>query len=62
MADVRVRLPLGALFDKRRVGKVGNPPGTAANSRGPGAGDRRFKSDRADFIAVVLVLVRVGGC
>ena len=54
MADVRVRLSLGALVD-RRVGKFGNPPAS-------GAGDRRFKSNRADSIAVGPVLVRAGGC
>ena len=40
MADVRVRLPLGA-FDNQDVGKSGIP-------RAPGARDRRFESDRPD--------------
>ena len=72
MPEVRVRLPLDALRSrvevgsfpdrsfamnetKRRVGKPGNPPAL-------GAGDRQFKSDHADCIAVELVLVRAGGC
>ena len=67
MAEVRVRLPLGALGRPRvctyqGVGKFGNP-------RASGARDRRFKSGRPDCgacrnanIAVVLVLVRAGGC
>ena len=53
MQEVRVQLPLGALWDLKfgisdlrsaddpRVGKLGNPPGL-------GPGERRFKSDRAD--------------
>ena len=40
MADVRVRLPLGALTIQD-VGKSGIP-------RAPGARDRRFESDRPD--------------
>ena len=43
MQDVRVRFPLGALAQD--VGKPGNPPAL-------GAGDRQFKSDHADCIAV----------
>ena len=54
MQEVRVQLPLGALWDLTfeisdlrsadapRVGKLGNPPGL-------GPGERRFESDRADF-------------
>ena len=53
MPEVRVRLPLDAYV--RRVGKPGNPPAL-------GAGDRQFKSDYADCIAVEHVLVRAGGC
>ena len=53
MPEVRVQLPLDALV--RRVGKPGNPPAL-------GAGDRQFKSDHADCIAVEHVLVRAGGC
>ena len=46
MADVRVRLPLGAfgvpvVIHIQRVGKLGIPPAS-------GAGDRQFKSDHAD--------------
>jgi hypothetical protein len=68
MAEVRVRLPLGAIGRLRvcthqGVGKSGNP-------RASGVRDRRFKSGRPDCgirrdinnIAVVLVLVRAGGC
>ena len=42
MAEVRVRLPLGALyFESQDVGKSGIP-------RAPGARDRWFKSSRPD--------------
>ena len=47
MAEVRVRLPLGAL-DEQDVGKPGIPPGTV-RSMVAGAQDRRFKSGRPDF-------------
>lgn len=43
MADVRVRLPLGA-FENQGVGKLGNPSAS-------GAEDRRFKSDHPDYAA-----------
>ena len=42
MAEVRVRLPLGALTKKQDVGKPGIP-------RAPGARDRGFKSRRPDL-------------
>ena len=45
MAEVRVRLPLGALF--QGVGKPGNP-------RVSGTRDRRFKSDHPDFVDPVM--------
>jgi hypothetical protein len=54
MADVRVRLPLGALA----IGvweSLAIPPA-------PEAGDRWFKSNCADSIAVEPVLVRAGAC
>ena len=54
MAEVRVRLPLGAL-DRQDVGKPGIP-------RASGARDRGFNSRRPDFIAVEPVLVRAGAC
>lgn len=61
MAEVRVRLPLGAL-DFRVWGSLANPRVLEAR-------DRWFKSSHPDFVkekdqinAVVLVLVRVGDC
>jgi hypothetical protein len=54
MAEVRVRLPLGALT----IGvwdSLANPPAS-------GAGDRWFKSNYADSIAVGPVLVLAGAC
>ena len=66
MAEVRVRLPLGALF-KTGCGEVWSNP------RAMEARDRWFKSSHPDSAkrgimkekdnnAVVLVLVRVGDC
>jgi hypothetical protein len=60
MQKVPVRLRLGALW--RRVGKLGIAACFGSTRRPTLRVGARFKSGHADLIAVVSVLVRVGGC
>ena len=61
-AEVRVRFPLGALLLVGRLRVCFQDVGKSGNPRAPEARDRWFKSSRPDLIAVVSVLVGIGGC